>query len=218
MRTLRTLLCVAGLCAGSAIVNAVPLAPTNMTATVSGNTIFLTWNAPPGPILGFYLAAGLTPGGIIAANLLAPNPAGPLNGFTAYPIPPGTYYLRTYAIDASGVGPPSNEVVAVVAAGGCAAPPGAPSGLSATVVGFFVSLSFAPAGGCPTLNYVLQAGSAPGLSNITSVNLGAATSLATLAPPGTYFVRVVAQNGNGNSSPSNEIVVTVGAGNVFFQR
>jgi hypothetical protein len=182
-----------------------------MTATVSGNTIFLTWVAPPGPILGFYLVAGFTPGGTVAANLLAPNPAGPLNGFTATPIPNGTYYFRTYAIDATGVGPPSNEAVAVVGTGGCAGPPGAPSGLSASVVGFLVSLSFTPGPGCPALNYSLQAGSAPGLSNLALVNLGMTTSFATLAPPGTYYVRVIAENGNGSSAPSNEILVRVGA-------
>jgi hypothetical protein len=212
MSKLRVLLCVVGLCAAGAIVTAVPAAPTNMTATVSGSTIFLTWFAPPQPILGFYLVAGLTPGGTVAANLLPPNPAGPLNGFTAAPIPNGTYYFRTYAIDATGVGPPSNEVVAVVGTGGCVGPPAAPSGLFATVAGLFVTVSFAPAGGCPTLNYSLHAGSAPGLSNLAIVNLGATTSLSTLAPPGTYYVRVIAQNGSGNSAPSNEIVVRVGAG------
>jgi hypothetical protein len=116
-------------------VSAAPLPPTNLTTVVSGNTIFITWNAPPGPILGFQLVAGLTPGGTIAGNLLAPNPSSILNGFTAAPIPPGTYYIRVHAIDATGISAPSNEAIAVVGSGVCVLPPLAPIGVGATVVG-----------------------------------------------------------------------------------
>jgi hypothetical protein len=56
-----------------------------------------------------------------------------------------------------------------------------------------------PGAGCPTR-----------LSNLAIVNLGTTTSFATLAPPGIYYVRVIAQNGHGNSGASNEIVVRVG--------
>jgi hypothetical protein len=220
VKHLRRVLTVAALLVGGAIVNAVPAAPINLATVVSGNTIFITWLAPPGPVLGFYLVAGLTPGGAIAANLLAPNPSGPLNGFTASPIPAGTYYFRVHAIDATGTGPASNEAVAVVGGGGpgpCVGPPAAPT-VHAVVLGFFVTVGLTPGGGCPATNYALHAGSGPGLSNITIVNLGTVTGLSTAAPAGVYFVRVFAQNAAGTSAPSNEIIVRVPGGDALFRQ
>jgi hypothetical protein len=58
----------------------------------------------------------------------------------------------------------------------------------------------------------MHAGSAPGLSNIAVANVGPVLTLSAVAPPGTYFVRVFAQNAFGSSAASNEIVVVVGAG------
>jgi hypothetical protein len=192
---------------------AVPLPPSNLTTVVSGDTIFITWNAPPGPILGFQLVAGLTPGGTIAGNLLAPNPSSILNGFTATPIPPGTYYLRVHAFDATGLSAPSNEAIAVVGSGACTTPPVAPIGVGSTVVGAVATVIWAPGiGGCPATNYSLHAGSASGLSNIAVANVGPTLTLSAVAPPGTYFVRVFAQNAFGTSAASTEIVVVVGAG------
>jgi hypothetical protein len=220
MARFKVFACAMALCSSTVLLTAVPSAPSNLTAIVNGNTIFLTWNAPPTPILGFLLQAGLAPGTTIAGNALAPNPLSLLNGFTAMPIPPGTYYLRVHAFDATGLSAPSNEVVAVVGGGGqCLAPPAAPTGLAATVVGLAVTLAFTPgSGGCPATNYVLQAGSAPGLGDITVVHLGSVTGLSTLAPPGVYYVRVFAQNIIGTSGPSNEIVVRVPGGDALLQR
>jgi hypothetical protein len=221
MARLKVFACGMALCSSSALLMAVPSAPSNLTAIVSGNTIFITWNAPPTPILGFVLQAGLAPGTTIAGNTLAPNPSGLLNGFTATPIPPGTYYLRVHAFDATGLSAPSNEAIAVVGGGSapCVGPPAAPTGLAANVAGFFVTLGFNPGGGgCPAINYALHAGSGPGLSNITIANLGTQTGLSTLAPPGIYFVRVFAQGATGTSGPSNEIVVRVGVGDTLFRR
>ena len=214
MKHVRRLLCVAVFFVSLPVAHAAPPAPTNLTATVIGNTIVLQWNAVPGPVTNYYLAAGLLPGTTIAANLLPAIP-----GFTAFPIPPGTYYFRVHAVDATGLSAPSNEVVAVVGGGGpCAGAPAAPTGLAASVVGLTVTLGFNPgSGGCPVSNYVLQAGSAPGLSNITIVNLGPLTGLSTLAPPGVYYVRVFAQSTTGTSGPSNEIVVRVGVGDALSQ-
>jgi hypothetical protein len=197
----------------AAPVSAVPLPPTNLTAVVSGDTISIFFNAPPGPILAFQVLAGLTPGGTIAGNFLAPNPSSVLNGFVATPIPPGTYYLRVHAIDATGISAPSNEAIAVVGSGACTAPPVAPIGVGASVVGSLATVIWAPGiGGCPATNYSLHAGSAPGLSNIAVANVGPTLTLSAVAPPGTYFVRIFAQNAFGSSAASTEIVVVVGAG------
>jgi hypothetical protein len=101
-------------------------------------------------------------------------------------------------------------VVAVPGGGGCGTAPTAPTSLASTVVGDQVTLNWtAPAAGCPATGYVIQAGSAAGASNLALLNVGASTSLTVTAPPGTYYVRVVATNAAGGSVPSNEIVVVV---------
>jgi hypothetical protein len=48
------------------------------------------------------------------------------------------------------------------------------------------------------------------LSNVAVANLGTATTLSAVAPVGTYYVRVFAQNAFGTSGASNEIIVVVG--------
>ena len=62
-------------------------------------------------------------------------------------------------------------------------------------------------------SYQLQAGTATGLVDIGVIPLPAsARSLAVPAPPGTYFVRLVALNAAGSSPPSNEAILTPGRG------
>ena len=85
----------------------------------------------------------------------------------------------------------------------------APSGFTATVAGAAVNLSWQPAPGATS--YRLRAGTAPGASNAFDGNVGAVTSLVATAPNGTYFVRVQGVSSLGESGPSNEVRVDVGA-------
>ena len=65
-----------------------------------------------------------------------------------------------------------------------------------------VNLSWsAPNGGPPPAGYVIEAGSAPGLADLASLNVGNVTSFTTTAPPGVYYVRVRAVNDRGTSAP-----------------
>jgi hypothetical protein len=94
-------------------------------------------------------------------------------------------------------------------------PPGPPTSLAASVSGSSVTLSWsAPASGDAPTSYVLEAGSAPGASNIALLDLQ--STLTTFGsfgvPQGTYYLRMRAKNQAGVSGPSNEVVLVVGAG------
>jgi hypothetical protein len=97
-------------------------------------------------------------------------------------------------------------------------PLGAPTNLIAEVGGFSVGFGWSPPAG-PVMGYKLEAGSAPGLSNIASVVLGPTPFfMASGVPNRRYYVRVFAQNAFGSSGPSNEVVVHVGAAPVMTGR
>jgi hypothetical protein len=190
---------------------AAPNAPQNLAVTVVGNTVTLTWTAPStGDIPTSYLVvAALSPSGATIAAL-------PVAGTTLVVpnVPNGIYYVHVRAVNADGISGASNEVVVVVPGGGpgCPLPPNAPTNLTGSVSGSDVFLSWVPSSaGCPATGFVVQAGSAPGLSNIAVLNVGAATTLSAIAPPGTYYVRVIAVNGAGAGAASAEIVLTVSA-------
>jgi hypothetical protein len=176
---------------------------------VNGNNVNLSWSAPGGQVLGYRVEAGSAPGqSNLHSGVYPPTPQ-----LSAPNVPSGIYYVRVRAIASDGEGPPSNEVIVTVGASGpCAGPPAAPTGLNATVNGTTVAFSWAAGGGCPASNYVLQAGSGPGMSNLAVANVGAAQGLTSAAPPGTYYVRVLAQNAFGTSGPSNQQIVSVGGG------
>ncbi len=189
---------------------AAPGAPTNLTSSSSGGNVTLAWSAPGSgdPVTAYVIEAGSSPGLANLANFSTGNAA---TSFSASGVGAGTYYVRVRAQNAAGVGPSSNESTLVVGASGCSVAPGAPAGLASAVSGSTVTLSWsAPAGGCAT-SYILQAGSASGASNLANANVGNVTSYtATGVGPGTYYVRVRAQNAIGQSGASNETVLTVG--------
>ncbi|MEZ5289162.1 MAG: fibronectin type III domain-containing protein, partial [Vicinamibacterales bacterium] len=92
-------------------------------------------------------------------------------------------------------------------------PPAAPLGFATQVNGSTVNLGWQPnPGGGGVLNYQLEAGSAPGLSDllVTSVN-GLGLSVGGV-PPGRYYVRVRGYNAAGFGPPSGDLSVRVGCG------
>jgi hypothetical protein len=199
------------LMAGAAVpLQAVPAPPSALTGSVSGSTVTLSWTGPSGAVAGYRLEAGTAPG---LANV-ASSVVGVAATFTAAGVPAGTYYVRVRAIAADGESAPSNEVTLVVGAGAgdCASAPSAPGTLAAVVSANspLVALAWsAPASGCAPSGYMLQVGSAPGLSNLVTMPVGG-TSFSASAPAGTYYLRVVAVNNFGTSVPSNELIVSVG--------
>ena len=83
--------------------------------------------------------------------------------------------------------------------------PAPPSPFSFSQSGPIVVLVWAAAAGAQ--DYVIEVGSAPGLSNMLVAPLGATTTLTAMAPPGRYYARIRARNACGSGAASNEIVV-----------
>jgi hypothetical protein len=189
---------------------AAPGVPGELAAVVTGNSVTITWQPPAGGAapLGYLVEAALSPGGPVVAAFLVIQPSIVLNA-----VPNGVYYVRVRAGNAEGIGASSSEAIVSVPGGGgpCTTPPGAPGNLNASVSNSTVTLTWQPASaGCAATAYVVQAGSAPGLSDLAIFNVGNTTRLSVTAPVGTYFVRVVGVNAFGGSVPSNELTVTVG--------
>jgi uncharacterized protein YkwD len=185
-----------------------PSAPTNLSATVTGNVVNLTWSAPSNGAAptGYSLIGRTTPGGPVLATL-------PMGVGTSFSVaaPNGTFVLTATASNASGTSPESSAVTVTVPQAATQAP-GAPGNLAATVSGTTANFTWtAPASGGPVESYVLVAGLAPAfVAPIATLPLGPSASVSVQAvPPGTYFVRVLSTNALGTSAPSNEISVTV---------
>jgi predicted phage tail protein len=189
-----------------------PGVPPNLTSSVNGTTVTLTWLVPTSldPATSYVIEAGSSAG---STNIAVFDTLSAATSFTVTGVPAGTYFVRVRARNSAGTSAASNEVVVIVAGGPCAGSPNAPSGLTASVNGSSVSLSWTASGsGCAPTGYVVEAGSTPGASNLANVNTGSAatTFSAGGVPAGTYYVRVRAANGSGASGPSNETIVIVG--------
>ena len=183
-----------------------PFAPTTLGSSTAGALVSLAWTAPAAGVapIGYVLYAGSAPG---QSDLAAFSTGSTLTGWSGA-APPGLYYVRVSARSACGVGPTSNEVA--VAVGGPVAP-GAPAQLAASLSGRVVSLVWSPptSGPAPS-GYLVEVGSASGLTDIASIDSGsAATSISGSVPPGAYFLRVRARAGGVAGPVSNEVTIVV---------
>jgi hypothetical protein len=178
-----------------------PDAPTNLAIAASGLNAQLSWLPPAsGGVTQYVLEAGSYAGGVNLAN----TPVGNVTSLGAT-APAGTYYVRVRGQNACGSGGASNEVV-VTLPGGCA-PPGVPGTLTYSKAGSIVTLAWGiPSGGATSGQ--LSVGGSPGASNILVTEVSG-LGLTTVAPPGTYYVRLRARNACGLGPATNEIVVTV---------
>ena len=98
------LLAAAGVSVAAA---AAPGPPQTLVASVSGNTVTLTWSpSSTGGVPSNYLVqVALVAGGAAVTSL--PVPASPL---VVPNVPNGVYFVRVVALNADGASPPSNEV------------------------------------------------------------------------------------------------------------
>lgn len=88
-------------------------------------------------------------------------------------------------------------------------PPLEPLGLGASVSGSTVHVWWAAPPG-PVADYVLEAGTSPGMANVGTYYLNSTPSTTFYGVgPGTYYVRVRARNNGGTSPPSAEFTIVV---------
>ncbi len=190
--------------------SAVPTPPQGLAAVVVRNRVTFTWQAPASaaaePLTGYRLEAGTAPGQTIAVIL-----TGDTLTYTVFNAPNGVFFVRLRAQTAAGVSGPSNEVQFAT---GQAGPPLAPLALLATVQNTSVAMQWTENPQGPIITgYQVRAGSGPGLSDIGVAPLPAtARTFAAEAPPGTYYVRIVALNAAGAGVASNEAVIVAQPG------
>jgi hypothetical protein len=184
--------------------------PQRFAVAVVRNRVTFTWQPPATaadePVTGYRIEAGYAPGQTVAVV-----PTATVQAYQLFNAPDGAFVARVRAVTASGVSAPSNEVAFAVGQGG---PPLAPLALLATVQGTAVSTQWTENPEGPIITgYQVRAGSAPGLTDIGVLPLPAtARTFTANAPPGTYYLRVVAVNAAGASVASNEAVLVAQPG------
>ena len=184
-----------------------PGAPSNLVANVNGNTLTLNWSTPTsgGAPTTYYIDAGTAAGSSNIASL----PTGNTQTSFTVTAPNGLYYVRVRAGNSIGTGAASNEVTFRVGPEPCVIPPRNPTNLQASVTGGIVTLSWTPPTGPGLTGYRVEAGSAAGLSNIATIQIGVTTTFQASAPRGTYFVRMISLSVCGPSNPSPDVTVVV---------
>jgi hypothetical protein len=188
-----------------------PAAPVNLRPSVSGSKVTLSWQraATGGAPTAYYVTIGTFAGG---SNIVNNYNVGNTLRVTGY-LSRGRYYARVRAGNSVGMSPYSSEISFQV---GAKTRPRRPLALAGSMQQGIVVLSWATPYGdnedSPT-GYIIEAGSAPGLSNLASINVDDATTFRTTGvPAGVYYVRVKAVNEMGVSDASSEIVLAPGDG------
>ena len=185
-----------------------PGSPTSFKATTSGNNVTLGWNVPAagGAASGYRIWVGATTSWELVNGMDVGNALSASGTLGA-----GTYYARVAAFNSVGTSTPTEISFRV----GAKKKPSRPVGLTASLQESVAVLSWsAPAGDDPDspTGYVIEAGSASGLTDVAVLSVGNQSSYQAAVPPGTYFVRVRAINDLGAGEPSGEVVLRHGAG------
>lgn len=205
---LMALLLAAALAVNTTRLGAVPEAPVMNAPVVLGPNVTLSWSSVAGAV-SYRLAAGLTSG----ATFYTVNVGNVTSVAVAAPAV-GTYFVRVFAVDATGDSLASNEVPVVVTS--MFVPPAAPTNLAAYVNGTsaLITWDLGSGGGAPT-GLVLHVGTTPGGSDVGTFPLTVGTQLSVgNVGAATYYLRLVALNQGGASPSSNEaqLVMPVGGG------
>ena len=186
----------------------IPSAPRNLTATLDGNDVILTWEAPEddggSPILNYAIYSGTISGDLEYLNMV-----GDLLTYTdTMSLPNTTFYYQVTATNAVGEGPRSNEA---------ASDPDLPASpvLSGEADGDAVVLNWvAPtsSGSSAVTNYRVYRGNTSGaLTMIAELGNVLTYQDDDVVPGATYYYKVTAVNDQGEGPFSNEVSVMIGS-------
>jgi hypothetical protein len=181
-------------------------APSNFTATASGNSVLFSWSLPTtAGLLGLVVERLSGPGGAVIQQI----PVRVSTSAHVPSLPNGTYAARMRGVGAGGLSAPSNEITLTLPA----CPPPGPIQLTSSANEGHVVISWAAVPGAT--GYLLNVSSVPGGSpNIVSQPLPASiTSVGRSVPPGNYYVTVFTSTACGTASSGEKLVaVTVTPG------
>jgi hypothetical protein len=186
-----------------------PGTPNDLRAGVSGNAVTLSWGVPTmgGAASGYRIWVGFSTAwelvnGMAVGNVLSATGA----------LPNGTYYARVAAYNDVGASAASGVIRFRV---GARRVPSRPTGFTGSLDGAVAMLAWAAPlnddEDAPT-GYLIEAGSAPGLSDLAVVRVGNQSRYQAPVPPGIYYVRIRAINALGLGEASPEVVLQYGAG------
>jgi choice-of-anchor C domain-containing protein len=181
-----------------------PQPPTGLYISANnGNTVTFRWTRPSGGATptGYALEGGINSGQVLASLVTGPAPA------LTVTVPTGAFYARVHTLSGAGKSAASNEIRVYV---NVPVAPSAPANLLGVVDGSTMSLAWrntfgggAPAGLLLTVSGAVNA----------TVPLPAGDSFRfDSVPPGSYNLRLSAQNAAGTSASSNTVTLTVPAG------
>ena len=174
-----------------------PATPTGLTATQGVNSVTLNWNAVSGAT-GYYVLRGTTSGVYTVTTGTASNT------YTDNSAVGGTtYYYSVEATNSSGSSAPYTPPVPATPT---IAPPGPPSGLTATGTNAAVSLSWNAGTGAASYNVKRSTTSG---AEVTITNVAATSFYDANVVNGTkYFYEVSSTNSAGESANSSEASAT----------
>jgi hypothetical protein len=183
---------------------AAPLPPVNVRTSVAGTKVTVNWQRNPsgGAPTSYTLYIGKTKWG---SEVINGRSLGNVLSATLT-LPTGSYYVRLRSRNALGNSASSYPVSFRIGT-----QLASPTGLTADWSGTQTTLTWEPSSAdspemAPT-DYVLEAGTAPGLADVAAIPVGEETTFSTEVPSGVYYVRVRATNEKGDSDPTPELVV-----------
>lgn len=169
-------------------------------ATVDGTTVTLAWRAEGSlDAIEYLVEVGTTAG----ASDLYNAPVGTQTSVSST-VSSGSYFARVRARTLGDSSVLSNEVGFAVGESGCSAMPKTPREPSGSITAGVATLWWKQAGGATS--YIVQAGTAPGRSDLFNGDVGRTRTLSanvTVGPP--IYARVIAVNACGQSAASAEL-------------